>query len=257
MSHKLINGINIHYEIKGEGSPLLFIHGLGSSTLDWEKQIPFFAKHFKTISIDLRGHGQSDSSKGAYSIQQFADDVTAFIQEENEPVHIVGISMGGMVAFQMAVDNKTKIQSLVIINSFTAFSMDDKKNRKAVRMRKLIPRIFGMKIMGKILGKKLFPKEDQEGLRKLIAKRWAKNSIKDYIKSTNAIAGWSVTKRLTEIKCPVLVVASEFDYTSIAEKKAYTEVLPKGTLSVIPSAGHAVSMEEPEALNKVMFEFLT
>jgi pimeloyl-ACP methyl ester carboxylesterase len=66
MANVPVNGINLHYEVAGAGPPLLFIHGLGSSTRDWDAQVPSFSKSYRVITFDLRGHGQSDSH-GPYS----------------------------------------------------------------------------------------------------------------------------------------------------------------------------------------------
>ena len=92
----------LHYEEYGHGAPLLLVHGLGSSTRDWEYQIPELARHYRVIALDMRGHGRSDKPRERYSIQGFAEDVAALIEHlQLPPVHLVGISMGGMVGFQL------------------------------------------------------------------------------------------------------------------------------------------------------------
>lgn len=257
MAYKIVNGLKMYYETAGEGAPVLFIHGLGSSTLDWENQIPVFSKRYKTITPDLRGHGQTGSAEGTFSLEQFASDVAELIKEENQPVHVIGISMGGMVAFQLTLDYPELVKSLVVINSESEVLMTDRKTRRLVRMRKYIPRLLGMKRMGKVLGNQLFPKKGQEHLKQLIAERWAKNSVKNYTKSINAIAGWGVKDQLHQIKCPALVVASEFDYSSVESKKAYAEKIPNARFVVIKDARHAISVEKPEELNEVISNFLT
>lgn len=256
MPYKQHNNHSFHYEELGTGTPIIFIHGLGSSTKDWENQVVYFSKSCKTISIDMRGHGKTKGSDGAYSIEQFALDVLPFLEIENQTVHVVGLSMGGLIAFQLAVTHPELVKSLTIINSFVELPLDNRKIRNGVRLRKMIPKILGMKIMGKILGKKLFPNDNQEELRELIANRWAKNKVKDYIKSVNAAAGWSIKNRLAEIKCPTLIVGAEHDYTSIEEKEAYTKLIPNANLVIIPNSHHAVSVEKPKELNQVMHSFL-
>lgn len=256
MPYKNLNGIELYYETSGEGEPLLFIHGLGSSTRDWEDQVQDFSEKFQTITVDLRGHGQSEKPSTSYSISLFASDVAALIREIGEPMNVAGISMGGMVALQLAVDYPNMVKSLIIINSQDELLMNTRQVRQAVMLRKMIPRLMGMKWMGKYLGKKLFPDEGQEHLQKLIADRWAENAVKDYIKSVNAMVGWSVRKHLGAIKCPVLVVASELDYSPVEAKEVYVKLLPDARLEVIEGARHAVSVERPEELNEVMKGFL-
>jgi pimeloyl-ACP methyl ester carboxylesterase len=257
MTHRIANGIKLYYEIAGKGDPVVFIHGLGSSTTDWENQVPEFSRQYKTITLDLRGHGQTGGAEGAFSIKQFASDVAGLIKKENQPTHVIGISMGGMVAFQLTLDYPELVKSLVVINSESEVLMTNSKTRRLVWMRKYIPRLLGMKRMGKVLGKQLFPKKEQEHLRQLIAERWAKNSVKNYIKSISAIAGWGVKDQLYQIKCPVLVIASEFDYSSVESKKAYAEKIPNAQLVVIRDARHAVPVEKPDELNQIIFKFLT
>ena len=114
-----IPNLKLYYERTGTGSPLLLIHGLGSSSRDWEKQVPVFAKRYQVITLDLRGHGQSSKPPGLYSIRIFTEDVVALIYQLNiSPVHVVGISMGGMVAFEMATHFPKMIRSLTVVNSY-------------------------------------------------------------------------------------------------------------------------------------------
>ena len=252
-----IRRMKIYQQILGQGhQTILFIHGLGSSTLDWEHQVEFFSKNYKTITVDLRGHGRTGSVEGAYNIHLFAKDVAEILKNEIHPVHIIGISMGGMVALQLATDIPERIKSLVIINSYVDFPLDNPEMIKALRKRKLIPKILGMRIMGLVIGKKLFPRKDQRDLRILMAKRWAKNKVKDYIKSVDAIAGWSIINDLHKITCPVLVLTAEFDYWSVEEKRAYTTNMPKAKLVVIKSARHGVTMEKPDEVNMAINKFL-
>ncbi len=255
MNYSLHNNHQFNVETSGNGAPLLFIHGLGSSTQDWEAQIPAFEGAYKTIAIDLRGHGKTAGSEGAYSIKQFAADAAAVLENEG-PTHIVGISMGGMVGFQLALDFPHLVKSLVVINSYAEISLETRKVRNAIRLRKIIPRLMGMKRMGKLLGKRLFPKPEHEHLRNTLAERWARNNVKDYTKSINAFAGWSVVKDLHNITCPVLVVAAEFDYTSVDEKQAYTDLMPNAELVTIPDCYHGVTAEKPEEVNEIVAVFL-
>ena len=89
-----VSNIEMYYEIHGEGEPLLLIHGLGSSSRDWEYQVAQFSKLYKVILIDLRGHGKTSKPKGPYSIRGFADDVALFLEALNiKHVNILGLSI--------------------------------------------------------------------------------------------------------------------------------------------------------------------
>ena len=110
------NGINLKYDEQGQGEPLLFLHGLGSQGEDWGFQVPFFAPHYRVVTVDLRGHGESDKPAGPYSVSMMADDVVGLLDAlKIESAHIVGLSMGGMIAFQLVVDKPERVRSMVIV----------------------------------------------------------------------------------------------------------------------------------------------
>lgn len=109
------NGINLYYETHGEGQPLLFIHGLGSSSRDWEFQVPAFSISYQVITFDLRGHGQSDKPTGPYSMAMFAADTASLLRAlAIDQAHVVGLSLGGGIAFQLAVEAPQIVQTLII-----------------------------------------------------------------------------------------------------------------------------------------------
>lgn len=257
MPKLLINGIEQYYEISGEGAALLLIHGLGSSTRDWEMQEAYFSKFYKVISYDVRGHGQSDKPPGPYSVPLFAEDVIGLVRElELGPVNVVGISMGGAIAFQMTVDAPELIKSMVIVNFTPELIMKTFKERLNLLMRKTIVRVLGMRKMGQVLSDRLFPKPEHEEIRERFTNSWAENDTRAYLNSLNALVGWSVTARLSEIDCPVLVIASDEDYNPVATKEAYIGKIKNAELVVIEDARHAVIVERPDEFNKVLHAFL-
>ncbi len=115
MSKTTVNNVELFFETSGSGETVLFIHGLGSSARDWEMQVPAFAKRYRTVAFDLRGHGQSQKPKGPYSMSLFAQDTAELIRSLGVgSVHVVGISLGGMIAFQLRGSSRTD-QSMVIV----------------------------------------------------------------------------------------------------------------------------------------------
>lgn len=106
-------GCTLHYEEYGQGEPLVLLHGLGSSCQDWELQVPLFSRHYRVILMDIRGHGRSDKPADGYQIATFSADLLALLEHlHTGPVHFVGLSMGGMVGFQFAVDHPQWLRSL-------------------------------------------------------------------------------------------------------------------------------------------------
>lgn len=258
MPKQRINNIELHYEVSGAGEPVLFIHGLGSSVNDWEMQVPFFSKHFQTITFDLRGHGQSQKPKGPYSMSLFAKDTAELIKSLGVgSVHVMGISLGGMIAFQLAVDHPELVKSMVIVNSGPELVVRTLKERWQVFMRFAIVRLMGMRKMGEVLSKRLFPKDGQEKLREIFVPRWAENDIRAYLDTMRAIVGWSVVDKIQNIKFPVLVVAADNDYTPVSAKEAYIPKLGNAELVVIEDSRHAVPVEKPDEFNRIVLGFLS
>jgi 3-oxoadipate enol-lactonase len=253
-----VGDIDLYYEIAGQGQAILFIHGLGSSGRDWELQVAFFAKHYQVVTFDVRGHGQSDKPPGPYSVPLFATDTAELITSLGiAPAHVVGISMGGMVAFQLAVSTPDLVKSLVIVNSGPELILRTFKERLAGLQRLLVARLLGMRKMGQVLSKRLFPREEHQELRRTFIERWAGNDKRAYIDSMRAIVGWSVTDRLGAIRCPTLVIAADEDYTPVSLKEAYVAKMPQAELVVIADSRHATPVERPEQFNEALMVFLS
>lgn len=251
------NGINLYYEIHGEGQPLLFIHGLGSSARDWEFQVQEFAKSYKVITFDLRGHGQSDKPAGRYTMSMFAADTVGLLKALGvKSPHVVGLSLGGGVAFQMAVDASLPFKSLVIVNSTPELIVRTFKDRLMVWQRIAIVNLLGMRKMGEVLSKRLFIKPEQEDIRKVFVERWAENDKRAYLNSMRALVGWSVSARIGSIQCPTLIIGADQDYSPVSVKEAYTAKIPNAQLVIIPDARHATPVEHPQEFNRVLQIFL-
>ncbi len=258
MPYASANNISLYYEIQGEGSPLVFLHGLGSSIKDWENQINYFAKKYQVITPDLRGHGKSDKPKEHYSVPLFSADITQFIKTVvNQPVHLIGHSLGGMVAFQLAIDHPELLKSLTIINSGPSVIFPSLISRVRFLMRLLSVRLFGMHQISHALAKMLFPNPQQLSLRTQFIHRWMENDPHAYLNSLHAFHDWDVTAKLSSIKCPTLIVGSDHDYTPIAYKDFYTRLIPNAELAIIPNSYHMANLDQPDEVNKALDNFLT
>ncbi len=253
-----VNGIDMHYEKIGEGQPVLFIHGLGSSSCDWEMQVPDFSKQYQVVTFDLRGHGQSQKPPGPYTMSLFAKDTAELIKSLGvAPVHIVGISLGGMIAFQLAVDYPESVKSLVIVNTGPEVVVRTMKDRWQVFFRFALVYVLGMRKMGEVLSKRLFPKEEQASLRELFVERWAENDTRAYLNTLRAIVGWSVTDQIHTIETPTLVVSADSDYTPVSAKEAFVAKMPQAKLIVVENSRHATPVDSPEKFNELVLSFLS
>lgn len=251
------DGCSLHYEEYGQGTPVLLLHGLGSSGLDWEYQIPALAARHRVITLDIRGHGRSDKPRERYSIKGFSADVEALIEHLHlEPVHVVGLSMGGMIGFQLAVDHPQWLRSLCIVNSGPQVKVRSANDLWQWFKRWSLARLLSMQALGQALGKLLFPRPDQADLRHKIAERWARNDKRAYLASFDAIVGWGVQERLSRISCPTLVISGDCDYTPVAVKEAYVKLIRNARLVVIDNSRHATPLDQPEAFNSTLLEFI-
>lgn len=251
------DGCQLHYEDYGHGTPVLLIHGLGSSTLDWEFQIPVLSAHYRVLALDVRGHGRSDKPRERYRMVDFADDVAALIEHlQLPPVHLVGISMGGMIGFQLGVDQPHLLRSLTIVNSAPEVKAHNLRERLEIAKRWLLARLLPLETLAKALGKLLFPRPEQAELRRKVEQRWPRNDKRAYLASLDAIIGWGVRERLQRITCPTLVISADRDYTPIEHKQAYVTELPDARLQVIDNSRHATPLDQPQRFNTVLLDFL-
>lgn len=252
-----LGGIELNYQISGEGNPLLMIHGLGSSGRDWELQVDHFALHYRVITFDLRGHGKSSKSPGPYSIELFAEDTVKLLTAlESTPAHILGISLGGMVGFQLGISHPEVVRSLVVVNSTPDLVPKSLLDHLWIWQRYLIIRLMGMKKLGEVLGNRFFPKPEHEELKEIFIQRWEENHEPSYLEALKAVVGWSVINQLGEISAPTLVIGADGDYFPTEDKKEYVRRIPRGKLEIIEDARHALPAEKPEDFNRLVFEFL-
>ena len=256
-----LRNLGLYYETSGHGEPLLFIHGLGSSSRDWENQVPYFSERYRVVTPDLRGHGKSEKPPRPYSILHSSRDIAELIRSLNiAPAHIVGLSLGGFIAFQLAVDHADLVRTLVIVNSVPGLPQDRFRYRVrmtwALFLRWLIVRLFGMRALGRFLGRKLFPRADQEKLKRTFIDRWAENDKKAYLASLASVRGWTIEDRLSSITCPVCFVSGEHDFIPLGLKDTYRAKMPKARLVVIPGSGHFTPMDEPKRFNEAVMSFV-
>lgn len=254
-----IRDLDVHYEISHpeRGDPVLCIHGLGSSTEDWEPQIAALAARHTVITYDVRGHGRTGKPRGRYSVKQFAADAAALIEHlEPGPVHVMGISMGGMIGFQLAADFPQLVKSLIIVNSGPEMILRTWKQRIAIYQRFVIVRLMGMRKMGEVLAAALLPNPEQAPQRVTFVERWARNDPGAYLRALRALIGWSVSDRLSDLRCPTLIVAADQDYTPVVYKEYYTKLIPGARLVVVPDSRHMLPVERPGQFNRVVTDFL-
>ena len=257
MPYQTIGDLRLAYTERGDGVALVFVHGLGSSMHDWSAQLDHFAPHYRAIALDLRGHGDSDKPAGRYSMRLFAADLAGLLEMiDAAPAHIVGLSLGGMVAFELAVNHPQLVRSLVIVNSAPAVVPRTLTQKWQFKKREWIVRFLGMRRMGRVLADRLLPDAQQKALHDGFVERWSANQPRAYLSALRAIVGWSVFDRIDTIDRPVLVVSADQDYTSPDQKRAWMQRLPNAHLEVIANSRHMTPLDQPAAFNHALDAFL-
>ena len=254
------NDAELFYEDAGAGEAVLLLHGLGSSTLDWTPQIEALRGSYRVIALDARGSGRSRdlaNPGGPFSVRQWAADCKLLLDRLGAaPAHVVGLSMGGMIAFQLAVDSPGSVRTLTIVNSGPELVARTPDEIRVFRRRRLISRVFGPKGMARLLAKRLFPSPEHEAKRKRFRERMAANDRRAYIASQDAILGWSVLERIGGLDVPTLAISSDQDYTPVSVKESWARRMKHAEVKVVADAHHALPIEAPEKLNPLLLEFL-
>jgi pimeloyl-ACP methyl ester carboxylesterase len=244
------------YEVTGAGEPLLLLHGLGGTRHDWRLQVPELAQRHRVVTCDLPGHGASDRPR-LYTMAHYAEAVANLVCALGlGKMNVAGLSLGGMVAFQLALDNPALVRSLIVVNSAPEVVPRRLGEHFQVQLRLLITRLLGPSGVARLVGRRLFPKPEQAALRREVERAIAANDREPYLRLTRSIVGWSVAARLCELACPTLVISGDRDYTSVADKQVWIRGLRHGELIVIEDSGHATPLDQPARFNRELLRFL-
>lgn len=256
---KLNNGITIEYSDRGEGETILLLHGLGSTKADWDEQIVPFSEKHRVIAPDFRGHGNSTKpkSKKEYGVELCAEDMKLLLQELKITQCIaVGFSMGGAVAFEMAVKYPSLIAKMVIVNTAPDFDKLGWLGKKMVWQRTFSLKFSGMEPLARKVANGMFPDDHNQELREMFYQRAKSNDVNAYYHSFRTLMRWGIRDKIKDIKAPTLVIASELDYTPVSLKTAYAEKMPDAQVVVIKNSRHGVTMDQPEAFNTTVLKFI-
>ena len=259
-----VNRINIYYESHGEGFPLVLAYGLGGSTVEWEPQIPEFSKRYRFIVWDPRGHGRSDSPLSAadYTQEIFAQDLKGLLDHlDIQEAYVGGLSMGGGIATRFTMLYPERVAALLITDSASASGRETPQETR--HMREDIIRLaetegmqavaeYSMKNNPNISGTAAAGKEQESLIRQMYL---SLNPV-GYAHSTRMILNAVFDSSLLQgIDRPTLVLAGEEDPALPACRFIHGQI-QGSQLVVIPKAGHLSNLDQPEAFNQAVMEFL-
>ena len=181
-----------------------------------------------------------------------------FLQKMNVvPSHVVGISMGGTIAQQLTLDFPQWVRKLVLVNTFSLLRPKRLSGWFYFLQRFILVHSLGLPTQAKFVSRRIFPQEDQQVLRDLLIDQISKTDPRAYRAAMRSLGLFNSSKRLSEIMIPTLVVTSEWDTTvPLESQRLLAERINGAQQVVIPGAGHAVSVDQPEQFNKVLLDFL-
>ncbi|MGB9627725.1 MAG: 3-oxoadipate enol-lactonase [Thermodesulfobacteriota bacterium] len=254
------NGIRIHYELSGKkGAPWVILsHSLASSLRMWELQMEALEPYFQVLRYDIRGHGRSEVTEGAYSFDLLSKDAVGLLDALGiEKVNWVGLSMGGMIGQSIALNDPGRLHSLVLCDTMAIFPeeslpvwqerMDSVKARgMQAQLEATLERWFTPSFL------RLNPP-----ILDVIRNEFLATPVKGYLGCIEAICKLNFLDRLPEIKMPTLIMVGEEDPgTPISASEAMHQRIPNSKLTIIPSARHLSNVEQPEVFNTNLMKFL-
>jgi pimeloyl-ACP methyl ester carboxylesterase len=249
----------IYWNEAGSGDPLLLIMGLSYTSDMWHRTIPAVSAHYRTIFFDNRGVGKSDVPPGPYPIAQMAADAAAVLDAAGvERAHILGASMGGMIAQEFALNYPKRVLSLVLgctacggPNSVPAAE----KVLQVLMARGSMSAEEGAEAMVPFIYDPATPRpridEDLEIRRRTYP------TAAGYYAQVQGILAWSSFDRLPQIKAPTLIIHGEHDELVPPQNaRILAERIPGSKLVMLPHSSHIFMTDEPEAANRAMLDFL-
>ncbi|MGD8522130.1 MAG: alpha/beta fold hydrolase [Desulfobacterales bacterium] len=254
------NGIQINYELAGkaEAPVVMLSHSLACNMAMWNPQIDVLQSHFKVLRYDMRGHGDSQATEGSYTLEQLAADVIGLLDAlKIDVVHFVGLSIGGMIGQCLALNYAHRLHSLALCDTAPIIP---EEARPLFRERMDRARAGGMEAMVQETLERWFTepylKQNPPEIE-LIGHQIATTSLTGYLGCSEAILGLNYVDRLTEIKLPTHIIVGEHDpATTVESSKAIHERIPHAKLVILPSAAHLSNIEQTEAFNTTLMEFL-
>jgi pimeloyl-ACP methyl ester carboxylesterase len=256
MKSVVVNGARLEVVDEGRGVAVLLVHGLGGSHDDWRFQRPELAARHRTIIPDLRGFGASER-RAPFTIRQHARDMAALLAAlEAGPAHVVGMSMGGAVAIELALQSPGSVASLVLANTAPGFVLTNWQRRRMAWKRFVVAALLGVGGVARLLADSAFPARHQGRLRRRLVRQASRTNRWVYLATLRALTRWNAASRLPSIGVPTLVLGAQHDFTSSDEKRRWVERLPRARFVELPGSRHHSEQDSPARFNREVLDFV-
>jgi pimeloyl-ACP methyl ester esterase len=249
-----VNGMQTFYEMKGKGRPLILVHGAGGSSSYWFNQISELSRKVKVIAVDLPGHGKSERLKREPTLELYAEHVANFLsQMKLGKVVMLGHSMGGLVAQQIALTHPSMLEKLIIVDSSAKFAVQDNNVNYMRGQADFNPIEFA----SRFFSPKTLRKENVISLLQQMTQGMTETFDPDVLADDFELTGKvDLRKRLKEITIPTLIVHGADDIVPLQSAQYLHENIKGSLLEIVPDAGHLVMIEKPDEFNKIILKFV-
>lgn len=258
-----LDSIVIGYDEYGtsDGKPIIFIHGFPFNRSMWEPQVKALPKGFRAITVDIRGHGESEVGDGQYSIEFFVDDLIALLDHlKIDKAILCGLSMGGYIALRTIERHPERVRALVLSDTRSEADSNEGKIKRATSIKSV--KTDGVKQFADTFVKAVFAAHTFEHAPHVI------ENIRKIIESTSPLsisgtllalaARTDTTSYLQSIKVPTLILVGEHDIlTPPSASEAMHQKISHSTFYIIPNAAHMSNLENPDFFNEKLFAFLS
>ena len=251
----------IHYlDPNPAGNPaILLLHGLGADATSWTLQLPaLIGAGFRPIATDTPGFGQSPYDGRGWSICRMAAEMASLLEElKTGPAHVVGLSMGGTIAQQFALNYPHLTRRLVLVSTFAILRPDSLSGWMYFVQRFILVNTLGLPAQARVVAKRIFPGPRYQQLREMLVETISGADPRAYRKAMASLGLFNSVKRLAEIQVPTLVVTGAEDTTvTPARQRLLVDGIPAARQVIVPDAGHAVPVDQAERFNRELLAFL-
>ncbi|NGZ02956.1 MAG: alpha/beta hydrolase [Nitrospira sp. WS238] len=254
-----INNISLAFNDQGTGAPLVFLHAFPLNRRMWDEQAQALSSHFRVLTIDLRGHGESDAPLWRYTLDQAADDVIGLLDHLSiQQAVFVGLSMGGYILFALYRRYADRVRGLVLSNTRAqADTIEGKEGRfqMAQTAYKNGPSAIADIMIPKLLSPATIQtKPELVGrVRAMIEGNQISGIAGDLMAMAERRDSLSL---LGQITCPTQIIVGELDLpTPPSDAKLIADRIPEARLTIIPGAAHLSNLEQPDQFNETLRNF--
>lgn len=252
------NGIGINYQLEGHGPPLTLIHALGLDLRQWRWQVPALTERHQVLRYDVRGHGRSDTSPGPYSLDLLAEDLHGLLQALGiSRTHLLGLSMGGMIAQVLALTHPEVVESLILADTTSEYGPEAQHQFEE---RARVAEVQGMEPLIQGIVERWFTPGFRQTYPLIVDEIRAilrQTAPLGYAACCLAVARLNLTARLGEIRRPTLVLVGDQDPgTPPPVAQRIHESIPGSRFEVIRDASHLSNVAQPDQFNAAVLAFL-